>query len=250
MPQVLTPGDGAIGSGVKGLVYPISHRIRKRDENEWKEDEGSDEKASPPESEEEEEDEERDPSDTGIGEEERRHEKDEVTQDDESTLTGFGVDDCVESSEGDEGEEEETVDIRVTKGAKDAGDGHVFILEANTTDKLVESEENREKARKKNSVEKRTEITVPGGRDIGKKADDKEIEETQEFGSGGCGADRVGERHASPDCDDEKWCEEREAPEPVKVAYDGNDTEACDAEAEELGEREGNIEQREADVLR
>ena len=124
----------------------------------------------------------------------------------------------------------------MAKGAKNAWDGNIFIVEADVKDELVEAEQYGQNTGEKNSVEQGTEIAVAGDRNESEKANHEKIEETQEFVRCSTGVDRVSEGKQAPEGDDKKGDEEREAEQFPGMQNNKNNSKEGDTQSEELRE--------------
>jgi hypothetical protein len=138
----------------------------------------------------------------------------------------------------------------VTKGAKNAEDGDIFIRETDVKEKLVETKADRENTRDKERLKEVAEIICRTHRGVGEKAEDKEVKDAEKLGESGPGSDTIREGETAPDKEEEKGRVEWVASEILTLEDDDEESETRDTDTEELRKREGNLVQREAYILR
>lgn len=151
----------------------------------------------------------RNPGDAGKCQKEHDREERQATECDESTEATFGKEEEIESTKDNHSKEVEAIDVRMTKGTKDAKDRHIFIEQSDMEYELIQAKGYRENTREKEGLEEMFEVAsgLYGG--VSEESERKEIEQTQEFLEGVFWIQRIEKSGYSPEKNDEERKVER-----------------------------------------
>ena len=181
VPEILTPGDGAIGCWVEGLNNTFLDGGRKGEEDERHKNYWHEEDPITEESDEDSKQEEGDPGNTSVGEEECEREESEEGEEKETLAFFLGQCEEIGAGEGDLRHEEKTEHIRMTEGAEDTWDRDVLVVEADIEDKLENAEEDREQSGDEDSKKESPKIADIVDAHVGKKSNDEKVKDTNQF---------------------------------------------------------------------
>jgi hypothetical protein len=181
MPEILSPDDGRIGCGMERFGDTFMDCGHKRDQDEWEEDKREEKKAVTPDGDEAGKNKKGNPGDASIGEEQGNENESEIEPREKSSTVLPGIDEEIHSCHSGYHKEIEAEDIGMTEGTKDASGRNIFIREADTEDKLVDTEKNRKDAGDKNCHEEKAVVAVALNSYIGHETDDEKIKNAERF---------------------------------------------------------------------